>query len=41
MAPNAYSSTQGGIRSNIGSIIGSLLVEDTINLDLIIKMKNQ
>jgi hypothetical protein len=29
MAPNAYSSTQGGIRSNIGSLVGSLLVDDT------------
>ena len=29
MSPNAYSSTRGGIRSNIGSIIGGLLVEDT------------
>ena len=29
MPPNAYSSTQGGIRSNISSLIGGLLVNDT------------
>ena len=28
MAPNAYSSTQGGITSNINSLIGNLLVND-------------
>ena len=29
MPPNAYSSTQGGVRSNIGSLVGGLLVDDT------------